>query len=240
MKVPTYKKYGISKKEFDNIKFRSSRISFLLTHEIPLAIGVVLGIIFWIISYKKLNPTGFLETAGQIFLFGTMGIVCVGIPMLIFKGIEKLYYAYLGRSSDSYKGTLKYEADREKFGYWKIRRDESYWKLLDGLSFENEVINVFSKMGYKMKSEIPAGTAGKKYILGNKDEDILLMCKTGKGITDFKKYINDSEINNNRFSKTLIVSPDNFTAEFVNEAKEKSVKLISIKELVDFVRTIKQ
>ncbi len=119
MKVPTYRKYGISKRIFDRTRLRSSRTSFLLTHEIPLAAGVALGIVFWIISFKKLNPAGFLETAGQIFLFGAMGIICVGLPMLIFKGIEKLYYAYLCSRSETYKRTLKYEADRERFDYWK-------------------------------------------------------------------------------------------------------------------------
>jgi len=239
MKVPTYRKYGLSKKKFDNIKFRNSRISFLLTHEIPLALGVILGIAFWIISYKKLNPSGFLETAGQIFLFGTMGIVCVGIPMLIFKGIEKLYYVYLGNSSEIYKGTLKYEADRERFDYWKIRRDESYWKLIDGLSFEYEVLNVFSRLGYELKSEIPEGTEGKKFVMGNNNEEYLLLCKTRKGRTDFAEFMKTSEVQNHNINKTIIVSPDTFTKEFVEDARGKPVKLVSAKELVELVRTIK-
>ncbi len=73
--------------------------------------------------------------------------------MLIFKGIEKLYYKYLGSKSLQYNSILKYESDREKFDYWKIRRDESYWKLLDGSSFENEVLSVFLNLGFELKSE---------------------------------------------------------------------------------------
>lgn len=211
----------------------------LLTHEIPLALGVILGIVFWIIRYNEMNPTGFLETAGQIFLFGTMGVVCVGIPMLIFKGIEKLYYVYMGRSSDIYKETLKYEADREKYNYWKIRRDESYWKLLDGLSFEFEVLNVFSQIGYKLVSEISESNTGKKFVLGNDKNEYTLLCKTRKGDTDFEEYMKTSDIHNNGFINIIIVSPDNFSNEFISMAREKPIKLISVKELVELVRTIK-
>ncbi len=75
MKVPTYQKYGLTKKELEHSKSKNSRISSLLTHEIPLVLGIILGVVLWFISYRKLNPSGFLETAWQIFIFGTMGMV---------------------------------------------------------------------------------------------------------------------------------------------------------------------
>ncbi len=239
MKVPTYQKYGLTKKEYENSKSKNSRISFLLTHEIPLVLGIILGVVFWFISYRKLNPSGFFETAWQIFIFGTMGMLCIGIPMLIFKGIEKLYYAYLGSKSQQYNSIIKYELDREKFDFWKIRRDESYWKLLDGSSFENEVLSVFSKLGYEFNSEHVSQSGKRKFLLHNNGEKYILICRTSRNGTDFKEYegiINDYGDADN----IIIVSPYDFPKEFINLTVNKSLKLISVKELVELIKTIKE
>lgn len=247
MKVPTYQKYGITKKEFENTKSKNSRISFLLTHEIPLVLGIIVGVVFWFISYRKLNPSGFFETAWQIFIFGTMGMMCIGIPMLIFKGLEKLYYMYLRSRSQQYNSILKYESDREKFDFWKIRRDESYWKLLDGSSFENEVLSVFSKLGYEFESEhteIPSfqedGISKRKFILHNNDEKYLLICRTSRNGNDFHEYAKIINENNIGADKIIIVSPYDFPNEFVNQTSQKPVKLMPLKELVELVKTIKE
>lgn len=233
MKVPTYKKYGLSKREFENINSRSRKVSNLLTHDIPLVLGIAFGIALWIFTYRKLNPSGILGTTSQIFVFGTIGLICVGIPMLLFKGAEKLYYAYMKRNSPGFRGAAMYEEDREKYNYWKIRTDESYWRLLDGLSFEKETLAVLKKAGYVLKSQFHEGQLKGSSIIRKDGEDFLLIFRTGQQQAEIPDKIGKTQ-------KVMIVFTKPFSPDFIKRSKNYNVRLVSIKELTDLVRKIKE
>jgi hypothetical protein len=238
MKVPTYRKYGLSKKEFNRVNDRNRRVSHLLAHDIPFVLGIAIGIGLWIYTYKRLNPTGVLETASQIFLFGTIGLICVGIPMLIFKSVEKLYQYYMRKNSSEYISAKRYEDDREVYSRWKIRRDENYWRLLDGLSFEKEMLKVFSKVGYVIKSEVSQGNSISAYSISKDGKDILLLCWTGKSELEFSIVERALDENKNRFTEAILVSSGSFTQEIFNKSRNFPLKLVSLKELVELARTI--
>ena len=238
MKVPTYRKYGLSKREFERVNDRSRKVSHLLAHDIPFVLGIVIGIALWIFTYKRLNPTGVLETASQIFLFGTIGLICVGIPMLLFKTVDKLYHYYMGKNSPGYIGAKKYEDDREIYSRWKIMRDENYWRLLDGLSFEKEMLKVFSKTGCIINSEIPGESSIGVYSVSKDGKDIILLCWTGKSELEFSSVETILNENGGKFSEAVLVSSGSFTSAFINKSKEYPLKLITLKELVDLARTI--
>jgi hypothetical protein len=240
MKVPTYKKYGISKRKLDSVNTRTRKVSNLLTHDIPLILGIIFGIALWIFTYKKLNPSGFLDNVSKIFLFSTIGLICVGIPMLLFKAAEKLYYMYLERNSAAYIGVKKYEDDREKFDYWKIRRDENYWRLLDGLSFEKEMLNVLTKLGFSTKSEIPGSENEMAYVITKDGEDVLIICNTSKSPEGYSSMETILKEHGHGFSKIMLVSSNPFPQGFEKRTKGFHAELISLKELVDMVRTIKE
>jgi len=240
MKVPTYKKYGLTKRKYDKVNEKERKVSHLIAHDIPFVLGIAVGIALWIYTYKRLNPSGVLETVSQIFLFGTIGLICVGIPMLIFKSIEKLYRYYMRRNSSEYIGAKMYEDDRETYSRWKIRRDENYWRLLDGLSFEKEMLKVFSKTGYEVKSEVTRGNSFNAYAVSSDGKDILLLCWTGKSQLEFSTIEQVFEENKKRFNKAILVSTGSFSSEFVNKSKEYPLKLMSLKELVELARTINE
>lgn len=238
MKVPTYKKYGLTKRKYDKVNEKDRKVSHLIAHDIPLILGIAVGIALWIYTYKRLNPSGVLETASQIFLFGTIGLICVGIPMLIFKSVEKLYRYYLWKNSSEYISAKRYEDDREMYSSWKIRRDENYWRLLDGLSFEKEMLKVFSKTGYDIKSEVSEGNSISAFAVSKEGRDILLLCWTGKRKVEFSNIKQLLDEYKNEFSETILVSSGSFTSEFVNKSKHYQLKLFSLKELVELARTI--
>jgi hypothetical protein len=240
LKVPTYKKYGLSKREFERVNDRNRKVSHLLAHDIPLVLGIVIGIALWIFTYRRLNPTGVLETASQIFIFGTIGLICVGIPMLIFKSVEKLYHYYMGKSSRQYIGAKQYEDDREMYSRWKIRRDENFWRLLDGLSFEKEMLKVFSRTGYVINSEIPGESTIGVYSASKDGEELLLLCWTGKSDLPFSSVETILNENRSKFTEAILVSSGTFTHEFVNQSREYPLKLMPLKALVELARTIQE
>ncbi len=73
--------------------------------------------------------------------------------------------------------------------------------------------------------------------LHNNGEKYLLICRTSRNGNDFQEYakiINE----NNGADRIIIVSPYDFPNEFVNQTSNKPLKLISLKELVELVKTI--
>ena len=240
MKVPTYKKYGLTKRKYDRVNEKDRKVSHLIAHDIPFVLGIAVGIALWIYTYKRLNPSGVLETVSQIFLFGTIGLICVGIPMLIFKSVEKLYRYYMRRNSSEYIGAKLYEDDRETYSKWKIRRDENYWRLLDGLSFEKEMLKVFSKTDYEVKSEIRGYNSVGVYSISKDSEEMMLLCWTGKSQLEFPFVETILNENRNKFTEAILVSSGSFSAEFVNKSREYPLKLMSLKELVELARTIQE
>src|SRR5205085_5414832 len=102
MKVPTYQKYGLKKAQVEKSDSRDVKISHMLSHTLPLYLGIAFGIIVYIFYYIKVRPTDFLQIITQIFLFATVGVLCVGIPVIIFKVSEKIYYKTMNTHSDQY------------------------------------------------------------------------------------------------------------------------------------------
>src|SRR5438105_6869699 len=136
MKVPTFQKYGIKKSQVEKSDSRDVKVSHMLSHTLPLYIGISLGVIVYIFYYIKIKPTDFLQIITGIFLFATVGVICVGIPVIIFKFSERIYYKVLNTHSDSYISIQEYKNSREGFEFWKIRTDPGFWNHLDGLSIE--------------------------------------------------------------------------------------------------------
>jgi hypothetical protein len=177
MRFPVYKKYGLTKAKFEKAELRNRSISNLLSHKLPLALGLVLGILFYILIFNRLNHSNIFEIIAQAFLFGTVGVLCVGIPVILFKSVEKLYFRYLKSISREYKNIQMYEKDKERYRYFRVRTDERFWKLLDGLSFEKEVLNIYSRLGYDVKSEMQGNGSKADYLLAGKDELFYLRFK---------------------------------------------------------------
>src|SRR5512141_2271487 len=121
MKVPTYQKYGITKSQLEQFEEKNRKISNLLTHRIPIGLGLFLGAGFYALNYSKFSPSGFLQAAGQIFLFCTIGLVCIAFPLMFFKGVDNFYYKYLKHTNETYRQILKYKKDKEDYEYWHIR-----------------------------------------------------------------------------------------------------------------------
>src|SRR4030095_14096326 len=151
MKVPTYHKFGLKKSQVTKSDSRDKKISDILTHHLTILIGSALGIAVYIIYYNKVNPSTFIQVVMQFFLFASMGVLCVGIPAVLFKLIEMFYFKQIKEKTASHKSMQEYRQQRDEFDVWKIRKDYSFWSTLDGLSFEKEILNIYMHLGYSIK-----------------------------------------------------------------------------------------
>lgn len=190
MKVPTFRKYGITKSQFKNIENRFAKITHYLTHLLPIIIGIAGGMILYIAIFRNISPHGIPQYVQRVFVLGTVIIICTGISMLLFKGINYLYNSVYQKSSVNFKKAKNYSDERDKYESRKLRMDENYWLYLDGLSVENEILKLYTLMGYTLRSELAMRVNCSNYILGNEiNNKIRLCCYFGK------KIQNEDELN---------------------------------------------
>lgn len=154
MKVPTYHKFGLTKTQVKSAETRDKKISDVLTHHLTIIIGLSLGLLVYILYYNEVKPSTFIQMVMQIFLFGSMGVLCVGVPAVLFKLAEMFYFKQIKEKTDEHKTITKYHEERDEFDFWKLRRDYSFWKTMDGLSFEKEIMNIYMHIGYVDREDL--------------------------------------------------------------------------------------
>ncbi len=238
MKVPTFRKFGITKSEFEGVEKKTERMNHFLTHQVPFVIGLTGGIIIYLSVSKKFSPVGIPQFIQQIFVFGTIVILSIGISMLIFFAVNYCYHAVFKKSSSTYKKSVLYKDDRDKYEFWKLRMDDTYWSYLDSLSVEKEVLYLYSLAGYSIKSEISADDSHLDYILINGDKNtVYLKCFT------VKHQVSTAEIDvffeNHQTTRTdeiHIISVRGFEKNLKTKMYDNKIKLLSPSEVSLMVR----
>ncbi len=242
MKVPTFHKFGITKAQIDRAESKDKKISDILTHHLTIAIGLSLGVVVYIIYYNEVKPSTFIQIVMQIFLFASMGVLCVGIPAVLFKLAEMFYFKHIKARQEDHKSITKYTEERDEFDFWKIRWDYSFWKILSGLSFDKEVMNIYMHLGYEvmddMFSESDPGDAVMKF-----DEKLYYFSFHTK-ITELSdtavvdKLLN--KISEKGIEELMLFSQKGFTKQFTEYSKGKPINLFDINGIIKVVRTVKK
>ncbi|MCX7877928.1 MAG: restriction endonuclease [Ignavibacteria bacterium] len=240
MKVPTYSKFGLTKAQIELRESRDKKISDILTHHLTIIIGSAFGIFVYILNYAKIEPSNFFQMLVQIFLFASIGILCVGIPAVLFKIAEIFYFKFIRERSDEHKLIQKYNQQREIFDFWKIRRDYSFWKILDGLSFQKEVVNIYLHNGYEIKKHSQNENNTDDVLLEKNGECIYLSFNTkALEVNDVKQV--DERLKSKELStgqKLIIISQKGFSKKIMEYMRSKGVEALDINGLIKLVRNV--
>ena len=240
MKVPTYHKYGLTKAKIKKSELRDKKISDILTHHLTIGIGVVLGILVYILNYSEVQPSTFIQAVMQVFLFASMGVICVGVPAVLFKLAEMFYFKYISQKTKEKQNIKKYYEDREEFDFWKIRTDFSFWRVLDGFSFEKEVMNIFMHMGYEIDKDAFSEENPNDRIVAHEDKNYYVSFNTGKEILEINVLENLLELKDKKGCQQLkVFSQKGFGKKAKDYGKEKNIELFDINGLVKIVRSIR-
>ncbi len=241
MKVPTYSKYGLKKFEIEEADEHDRKVTHLLTHTLPLFAGGALGILVFFVYFFKSGQQSVFQVFYQIFLFGTIGIVCVGLPMAFFVLTERVYFRVRSKRDAKYRTIQKYKDDRDSYDFWKVRMDEGFWRMLDGLSVEREVINIYMHMGYELKTEFETAEGEHDHVLGKENALVYLDFKTDRTI-DNEECIRTLLANKEKAGagKLAIYSKFGFAKSVRELAKANNVEMLSSKDIIRYVREIKK
>jgi Restriction endonuclease len=242
MKVPTYHKFGLTKSQVNRSELRDKKISDVLTHYLTIGIGLSLGLVVYIIYYNEVRPSTFIQIVMQVFLFGSMGVLCVGIPAVLFKLAEMFYFKQFKEKTEEHKTITKFQEERDEFDFWKLRKDYSFWKILDGLSFEKEVMNIYMQMGYEDEVELCSEDYPDDRIL-SKDEELLYFYFHTKAMEISENALIDElllRMKKSGCSKMFIFAQSGYNKKTAEYAKVHSINLLDINGIIKVVRTIKE
>lgn len=265
MKVPTYHKFGLTKTQLKQVETKDKKISDILTHHLTIGIGLALGAAVYIIYYNEVRPSTFIQVVMQIFLFASMGVLCVGIPAVLFKVVE-MYYFKSKEKTDEHKVIKAYNEERDEFDFWKLRKDFSFWRIMDGLSFEKEVMNIYMHQGYELKEDMFSEDNPNARIIHKDEKNWYLYFNTklleisDNAIID---KLTDKSIEHN-CGELVIISQKGFAKKVVTYTKElnekntgaentdaseeaekmeynglKNIQLLDISGLIKLVKTIR-
>ncbi|MCC6866515.1 MAG: hypothetical protein IT280_10195 [Ignavibacteria bacterium] len=241
MKVPTFQKFGITKARISTVENRDKKISDILTHHLTIGIGLAFGLVLYIIYFAKVQPESFIQIVVQIFLFGSIGIICVGIPALLFKLAEMFYFKHIKTRTSDYYAIESYTADRENYDFWKLRMDFSFWNKLDGLSFEKEVMNLYLHLGYTENAELNNSDIENERVLCYSEKLYYFTFYTK--ITEFKESIEIDNLlermQNAGCNELNIYSQKGFSKKINEYSKDNPVNLFDINGIIKVARTIK-
>jgi len=239
LKVPTFQKYGLTKAGVKKSELRDKKISEILTHNLTIGIGVVIGVLIYILYYSVIRPSSFIQIMMQIFLFASMGVLCVGIPAVIFKFAEMFYFKYLSSRTEEKQNIKKYYEEREDFDFWKIRKDYSFWKVLDGLSFEREIMNIYSYLGYTMKDYELSEISSNDRVLSKENYSVYIAFETSKEITNTDRIDNLLELKeSNNCDEVIMFAQPGFNKKVFDTAKVRKVQFNDINGIIKLVKTI--
>jgi hypothetical protein len=239
VKVPTYQKFGLTKSQLAGIESRDKKISAILTHHLTIGVGLAFGLILYVLYFNKVRPDSFIQIVVQIFLFGSMGILCVGIPALLFK-LAEMYYFKQKEKTVEHQTIVKYNEERDNYDFWKIRKDYGFWNMLDGLSFEKEVMSLYLHLGYIDKEDMASEDLPDDRIL--KFENKLFYFSFYTKITEFKETTEIDKLlsrkEENKCDFLNLYSVKGFHKKIIEYVKDKPVNLFDINGIIKVVRTI--
>lgn len=240
MKVPTFQKYGITKAQLRSAESRDKKISDILTHHLTIGIGIAFGMVVYVLYFNKVQPDNFIQIVTQVFIFASLGIICIGVPALLFK-LAEMYYIKQRSKTDEHKVFTKYNEERDNYEFWKIRKDFSFWNIMDGLSFEKEVMNIYLHLGYEDKAELTDENFEQDRILSFGDKLYYFTFHTK--ITEFKETSEIDKLferkNKSNCDFLNIYSAKGFHKSINEFIKDKPVNLFDINGIIKVVRTIK-
>jgi hypothetical protein len=179
-----------------------------------------------------------MQILTQLFLFASLGVVCLGLPMMFFKIVDGWYYSFLEKTNTTYKKILQYQKDKELFEHWHVRTDERFWNLVDGRTFEKEVINIYINLGYAVKSERLDKDEVTEYILTKESKTYYLKCITGKKMDDIEEAEKLTNIYNTNFTEIVLIFKKGCSREVFEKLNIGKVKIYAVKDVVTMLKSI--
>ena len=128
----------------------------------------------------------------------------------------------------------RFKAYQNDLQLW-IRTQTTYWNSLSGRSFEHEVANVYSRLGYKAEVTPYSNDKGIDIWLTRNDERIAVQCKAhAKPVGPAVARELFGATQHHSITSSVIVSRSGFTKGVYEFVVGKKIQLIGVSDLIAF------
>ena len=235
---PTFEEFGLTEEKYEGIRERDRKVSVALTHYLPLASGAVFGILIYVIYYKPFSNPNVFDIVKSFFVFGGFGILFLGLPLLFFRVIEKIYYRIVSKTPE-HASITKYQEHTETYDYWRLRTDEDLWVGMHISGFRKELERAYVFQGYQSIKRDGLREINNEFdFLLYKDYRLVpVKCFTEEkpiGKNELKQLFDNLKRVDLR--EAVCASTSGFTKPAIKYAKEKSIILISPREITEMLK----
>lgn len=189
-------------------------------------ITFVLGSFVWVIG-------GFLIAAFTVFLLSVVAKILAWLEDLVFKTFSPLYRA--ARAYDH--ADAQYESDCRIYERWLAKRQEDYWRSLNGVQFERELAALFRKIGFESETTTHTSDGGADIVLRKGGSRTVVQCKAHKSkvsigtARELAQVMRDFEAD-----RAIIACLEGVTKPTAEYIKDKGIEVLDVREIVELQR----
>lgn len=223
MKKPTLKDYCITEEDLT----KSKRIKFILK---------IIVIIICIVDLILLGFGRTIFNSKYIIYFLFIGVPPCG-PILIYFVLKWI----IKNVSFSFNNSVRFETDSYKYEQWWLRTQEKYWFSLSGRRFENELAELFKKLGYAVEVTSHSDDKGVDIWLYGNSQRIPVQCKAHKrpvGPAIAREFYGAMKHFKSNYG--ILASLSGFTKGVREYTKGKPIELININWILDKQKTLEE
>jgi hypothetical protein len=175
-----------------------------------------------------------------LFLTGATAVILIlcGIHYFTAKPTEINKSEYIDQTIQ--QRIDEYERVKSEYNAYLLKVQEDFWKNLNGYEFEDEVGELYKKMGYIVKVTPKSGDGGIDLILRKDNQKIGVQCKHHSkpvGPNDVRAFIGVLLTQN--YDSGIFISLNGFTAtvncEVIKSRNMVHIELISLPEILKMV-----
>lgn len=229
---PKLKDYGLNDEKIIRVHKLKDRITNFMLF-VPIGVGLL-----WVIysSIISLLENGF--TIGIIFgiiyellIVGILGFISVFF-ILPFTEIIEIFIKDSKRVEQFEKACVEYKD-------WLYRTQENWWKSLNGFNFERQVGELYQKLGYNVKFTPLVADEGIDLVILKNGIKTIVQCKnTSKPVSPSVLRDLYGTLIANQANDAILVSSSGCTKGSLKFMRDKPIRLITIRDIIDMQKSI--
>ena len=138
---------------------------------------------------------------------------------------------------------VKYENELEEYKQYVVleyKKQEEYWKKLNGYQFEREIANLFRQMGHSVQETKLSGDCGIDMVVDGKT---IVQCKNhSKPISrpDFQRLYGEFVHNEGKYERVIMVCPSGASGDAKRWIEGKPITIMSLRQIIDTVNMVER
>ena len=188
------------------------------------------------ISFGSIAASLFFSIGPIFLLFAGLWVVMkvAGVISNLLWTLSSPTYRAMQRYDTAFE---EYQRKKEEYDLLLRKRQEKYWRSLNGRAFEYELASLFESTGYSVETTPPTGDAGVDLILRKDDTMTIVQCKAHAkkvGIGTAREL--SACLRDFNADRAMIACLEGVTRPVTDYIKDKPIDVIDVHDIVEMQR----